>query len=156
MILKCLLVRPGTTILNYLTRSISSERGKDAGKMDRVVWNVLSANPDVADWMIDGPGASQFVFARILHTLRSTGRAPSPLVVGEKLSLDPVQGDLTEHPFFIPKISGGQARLAIALARAKSVGLGVAESAEFIREPFQTYLETTPFIASKIHNSKRK
>lgn len=65
---------PGTTVLNYLTRSISGLRPKDADKVGRMARNIQQKAPEIRDWIMDGPGQSQIQLARILNELGNKSR----------------------------------------------------------------------------------
>lgn len=133
---------PGATILNYLTRSISGLRAKDAAKVEQMATTVFDADPEVIDWIVDGPGKEQLELARILHTLRQTKENPQPLIVGGRLRVKPVPGDLRNHPaFMLHRAHNSTQRAALALARAKSRALGAAESNPTVVTLFQRYGE---------------
>lgn len=121
---------PGTTLLNYLTRSISGLRAKDHDKVQKIATKVFSGSPDIADWMSSGPGSTQFELARVLHSLREPSDNPQDLVIGETLTISPYpHGTLIDHEaFLLDNWMAGRTRNIFALARAKSRALRTAES----------------------------
>lgn len=146
----------GTVILNYLTRSISGARPKDAEKLETMATAVFEKAPETADWIVDGPGSEQFQLARILHTLREPRRDPRVLTIGGKLDLTAIPYDeLRDHPAFLlrDEDSTTQAR-ALRVARLKSRLLHGAEAhLGFLVGPFQKYVE--PRIGSILHNDTK-
>lgn len=121
---------PGTTLLNYLTRSISGLRAKDHDKVQKIATKVFSDSPDIADWISCGPGSSQFELARVLHSLREPSGDPQDLVLGETLSISPYpHAILRDHgAFLLDNWMAGRTRNVFAIARAKSRALRTAES----------------------------
>lgn len=143
----------GTNILNYLTRSISGARPKDADKLEEMGQAIFAKAPEVVDWIIDGPGKEQFELARVLHTLRESRRNPKSLTVGGKLVVGSYDHtSLAEHPAFLLRDADETTqRRAIALARLKSRGLHTGENMQFLTGPFQKYVE--PRIKGILHNT---
>ncbi len=93
---------PGATILNYLTRSISGLRAKDAAKVDMMAANVLIRYPEIEAWIHDGPGRSTLELARVLHTLREPRHGSRTLRLGNVLEIVPFKLDeLHEHSSFM-------------------------------------------------------
>lgn len=79
---------PGTVILNYLTRSVSGLRPKDAIKINDLSKNVFTKAPELYDWIVEGPGKSQLELANILYTL-SKSMFDKTLIIGDKLEIKP-------------------------------------------------------------------
>jgi len=118
---------PGTTILNYLTRSVSGLRPKDEAKVNEIAKNVVNKAPETKDWLMDGPGRSQMEFARIFHKLGRGGT----LVVGEQVEITPVKGSLLDHPaFMITDAPSPTQRIALGVTYAKARILHAFESNE--------------------------
>jgi hypothetical protein len=68
---------PASTVLNYLTRSISGIRGvKDGPKVQKMAAEIFGKEPELAEWCVDGPGQSQMELAAILQTLRRSSSLP--------------------------------------------------------------------------------
>lgn len=143
---------PGAVIVNYLTRSISGLRGKDEAKVQRMAQAIFEKSPEMVDWIVDGPGSSQFELARIFHTLREPKSDPRTLTVGELLDVEALDyPELTDHQAFLLRDAEERTqRRALALAAAKSRGLHFAESLSFVVTPFQKYVE--PRIGFILHN----
>jgi hypothetical protein len=143
---------PGATVVNYLTRSISGLRAKDAEKVQIMSEAIFTKAPETVDWIIDGPGSSQFEMARILHTLRESQQHPRRLVVGGRLMIDPLLDTrFEEHPaFMFSNLDLEAQRKIIRLAKIKSRGLHSAESYRIMVTLFQRYIE--PAINSITHN----
>ena len=108
---------PGTTILNYLTRSISGLRAKDAAKVAAMTDNVLTRHPDLDGWIHDGPGSSLFDLARILHTLGEPRTGARPCRLGTRLEIRPYPlTRLDEHEGFMGSDRSRVARRALVEA----------------------------------------
>ncbi|MEK7599860.1 MAG: hypothetical protein AAB462_02405 [Patescibacteria group bacterium] len=108
---------PGATIVNYLTRSVSGLRPKDADKVEKLTANIAKKSPDVIDWVVDGPGASQLEFARVLHTLRQPSKDAQAMSVGGAIDIEPhVLDDLMRGEAFIFDV--GRPRLLQAMVMA--------------------------------------
>jgi hypothetical protein len=141
----------GAVVLNYLTRSISGLRGKDEEKIEKMATAIFEKAPTTIDWIIDGPGSTQYDFARVLHTLREPKRRPKDLVVGGELTVSPIAGDLARHPMFMLAEDEDQTQQrALRIARFKSRALHAAESVDFAVTAWQRYVE--PRIKSVLHN----
>ncbi len=143
---------PGAVIINYLTRSISGLRDKDSHKIEQMGAAIFAKSPAQVDWIVDGPGKSQFEMARILHTLREPRHDPQVLNVGGRLAVSAFSfSELTQHPaFMLDSASNTTQEAVIRLAEAKSRLLHSAESVSFLVTAFQKYVE--PRITSIIHN----
>ncbi len=143
---------PGAVIINYLIRSISGLRDKDSRKIEQMGAAIFKKSPEQVDWIIDGPGRSQFEIARLLHTLREPKQDPKVLTIGEKLAVCALQsGQILEHPAFMLNDEDRRTQqTAIRLAAAKSRALHRAESVSFLVTAFQKYVE--PRVGSIIHN----
>ena len=76
---------PGTTLVNYCTRSISGLRPRDAAKITHVAENVFSVSPDIRSWLIDGPGASQLELGTLIASLRTPHQTGVSLLDGSVL-----------------------------------------------------------------------
>lgn len=134
---------PGTSILNYLTRSISGLRTKDAAKVIEITDNILGKSPEIKDWIVDGPGQGMLHFARILYTLREPRNNPKPLDVGEHLTITPASAEELEaatNPL-LHGLSDRQRRAYVAIARLKARTLHKAESNQALVDFFQNRLE---------------
>lgn len=148
---------PGTTILNYLTRSVSGLRKKDATKLKEVADNVLVSQPETYEWMRDGPGNTQFELARILQTLNHSAKRPRTLEVGSSLSIEPLARDLRDHSFFL--LASKQPEVAEKVLKKtmlRSRALKHLESIDWVRAFYQAHIETkSKFAASIVHNDRR-
>lgn len=144
---------PGAIFLNYITRSISGIRAKDSQKVQKMGKSIFEKSPEFLDWIMDGPGKSQFDFARVLHTLRESRQNPRDLLIGDRLNLRALPyHDLPDHPSFM--LSGRDLktqRIALELAKLKARGLHMAESMPYAVTFFQKYIE--PKISNIIHNN---
>jgi len=147
---------PGAVILNYLNRSISGLRSKDATKIETLAQEIFFKLPDQLDWIIDGPGKSQFEMARILHTLREPLQDPRSLILGGKLKISPLKfEELYDHPAFMLRDKDHNIQTKVLkIAALKSKTLHKAESVEFLVAFYQRHLES--IFSSIIHNKSRK
>ena len=121
---------PGATILNYLTRSISGLRAKDAEKVGRIGQLVLSKYPEIRAWIHDGPGRETLDLARVLHTLREPRESPQTLQVGELLQIEPYRlAELVDHEGFMASdLPSANQRALVEMAHAKARLLGRYEA----------------------------
>jgi hypothetical protein len=121
---------PGATILNYLTRSISGLRSKDAAKVEAMTENVLTRYPEISDWIHDGPGRDLLDLARILHTLSEPRRRARTRRLGTQLELTPYPlAALGDHPgFMASRRNWPTQRLIVDACHVKSRVLGSFES----------------------------
>ena len=144
---------PGAIFLNYLTRSISGLRTKDFQKVQRMGKSIFEKSPEFIDWIIDGPGKSQFDFARVLHTLRESRQSPEDLLIGNQIKLETFpDSNLRDHSSFMLAESDSKTqRIALEIARFKARGLHIAESLPCAVTFFQKYIE--PKISNIIHNN---
>lgn len=141
---------PGATILNYLTRSISGLRVKDAEKVEAMSENVLTRYPEIRDWIYDGPGRATLDLARILHTLREPRGGQRILHVGSKLQIVPYSlSELLAHDGFMASDRPAVAQRAIVeVARLKSHLLGRSEASATVVSLWQKHVEVRlkPFL----------
>lgn len=121
---------PGATILNYLTRSISGLRAKDAAKVEAMTENMLTRYPEIRDWIHDGPGRDLLDLARILHTLSEPRRRARTQRLGTKLEIAPyTRAALREHPgFMASRRSRPTQSLILDASHLKSLVLGSFEA----------------------------
>jgi hypothetical protein len=143
---------PAATILNYLTRSISGLRTKDAEKVGKLADNVLRS-PEMLEWIMDGPGRSTFELARILHTLRESRSRPKVLEVGEHLKIEPLDlSRLDKSKYFMYGSMGSFAsRSLVQAAHLKGRALHIAESQQRIVTWWQSKMERR--VGGIVHNS---
>lgn len=142
---------PGAVIINYLTRSISGLRGKDETKVQEMAKSIFAKAPETVDWIVDGPGSSQFELARVFHTLREPASAPARLMVGDSLEVTALGSDITEHPSFMFRDASPQLQLGVMLlAWTKSRALHKAESYPKVVTLFQKYGEGR--VGTILHN----
>jgi hypothetical protein len=73
---------PGTTVINYATRSIGGLRPKDRQKVNQLTNNIAIVAPWIPEWIVDGPGKSQMELARILQSLRKPESRRKALYIG--------------------------------------------------------------------------
>lgn len=132
---------PGTVILNYLTRSISGLRPKDADKVEKLSRNVFAKSPELAEWIVDGPGKSQVELARIFHSLRGAS-ASQPITIGQQVEIKPfTDTEITEHEAMIYRADPGRAASMLRVCKTKAQALHFLESQQAIVTPYQRFLE---------------
>ncbi|HEX5744453.1 MAG TPA: hypothetical protein VFX84_03340 [Candidatus Saccharimonadales bacterium] len=138
---------PASTILNYLTRSISGIRGvKDGPKVQEMASQIFGKEPELAEWCVDGPGQSQMDLAAILQTLRRSGSLPHSkrtLDVGGVLQIKAgsVRALADHEAFMIPDAEPNVRDAVLAWAVTKSRLLGYGESQEWAITLYQKYFE---------------
>ena len=134
---------PGTALLNYLTRSLSGLRPKDHRKVDEMAYHLLRNHNGLEEWLLEGPGASQFELARVLHTIREPVKDPQRLILGERLHVAPYKlSALKEHPAFLLRDKSAATQwLALEVAYDKARLLHVFEGNEAIVSFWQRVIE---------------
>ena len=143
---------PGATILNYLTRSSSGLRPKDAKKVHAMTANISDKAPETIDWIIDGPGASQLELARVLHTLREGRNTDRPLHVGNVFDVEQLDlGSLAIHPAFMLIGHPAVRQALIEAEHAKSAAMFAMEKRPRVVTAWQRYVE--PSIGRIVKNS---
>ncbi len=110
---------PGTTVANYTNRSITGLRHKDTRKMNLAAHNIFTNEPEMREWLIDGPGKSQLELSTIIASLRRPNRRNLKLI--SDLKIDTYSdAELLEHDNFLrPDLSRPEKMGALALARLK-------------------------------------
>ena len=153
---------PGATLLNYLTRSVSGLRPKDMDKVlgtkdKKGMAEVVFGNPELKEWVLDGPGRNLFYLAQVLHGLRQPLDNQQPLRLAEGVVLRPI--DPSTLPYdsrvFMFPTEGQEASVrgatALEIARTKSRVLHCGESKPFLVDNWQRFMETV--VARIIHNN---
>ncbi len=140
------IMNPAGAVVNYLTRSISGLRPKDAQKVQSVMAHVAKVWPESVEWIVDGPGRSQMELASILQTLRRSNSWPHSkrhLQIGGVLRVPGGKlRDLHEDPgFMLHDKNETVQEAAIALATLKARGLGMFESSPWIVKLYQQFVE---------------
>lgn len=132
---------PGTTITNYMTRSISGVRHKDLPKMTKVTTSILEQAPEIREWLLDGPGKSQIELATLIASLHTPGQRNIPLLDGIKVDTFS-QKELREHERFMLKDMLTFEKMAlVSLISFKARRLKWFESQDLIVEFWQNHLE---------------
>lgn len=137
---------PAAAIMNYWTRSISGLRPKDAKKFQKMAGLAFTKAPELAEWIIDGPGKSQMELAAIMHTLRYANSRPVAsrrLEVGGAIQVTAgsVRALADHEAFMMPNADGNTRDAVLAMAIVKSRGIGIPESNERIVELYQRFVE---------------
>lgn len=135
---------PGSTVINYLTRSISGLRPKDAAKVDELVANIAAKSPGIIEWIHDDPsGAAQIELARILHTLRESRTKPRSLQIGAAITIRPYNSaEIVEHPGFLLDDESRLVQAAVMrITTAKARVLHAAERQQKIVTYWQAHIE---------------
>lgn len=153
---------PGSTLLNYLTRSISGIRPKDEEKLlgtrdKKGIAEVVLGDPELKQWVLDGPGKNLFYLARVLHGLRQPVDNQKPLRLTDDVSLDPINPrtlpfDSRVFVFAteLADLPAGSAR-ALRMAQMKSRVVHKGESNKSVVNTWQKFMEG--IIGKIIHNN---
>jgi len=130
---------PAISAINYTNRSISGVRPKDRAKIDRMTDVVFNKAPELKDWAVDGPGASQVALGGLLRSLLPNKNHPNYFGLSERrLTKD----DLAEHDMFmVPELSHESKRRIVAAAAIKASILSFGESNPFIVSFWQRHIE---------------
>jgi len=138
-------LNPAAAIANYLTRSISGLRAKDFDKVQEMARQVFGKAPEMAEWIVDGPGRSQLELAAILQTLRHGNKKDERgiLDVGGAIQIAAggVKKLVESEAFMLKGASTPVQKSLLRLAVIKSRGLGFFESNALIVKLFQKYAE---------------
>ncbi len=141
---------PGVTILNYLTRSISGLRPKDATKVEKLSCNIIGKAPEVLDWVVDGPGQSQIEFARILHSLGNSSAPERRLRLAGHIDIATYSAqELRDHEAFMPGADDPNANSILRAAQIKSKVVGFFEKHDQVVTMWQKYVEPRIDIITK-------
>lgn len=137
---------PASTILNYLTRSISGLRAKDAAKVQTMARNIFRAAPELVDWTLEGPGQSQMELAGTLHTLRRSSsfpRSKRTLDIGGAIEIKAgsVRALADHEVFMLPDADADTRDAVLGWSVVKSRALGIGESQEDIVRLFRNHFE---------------
>ena len=143
---------PGATILNYLTRSSSGLRPKDAKKVHNMAANLQDKAPDIIEWIVDGPGASQLELARVLHTLREGRHTNRPIHVGNVFDVEQLKlGSLATHPSFMLDVNLSTRQGLVEAEHAKSAAMFALEKRPRVVTAWHQHVE--PYIGRIVKNS---
>lgn len=147
---------PATTLLNYLTRSITGLRPKDEPKVHKLAASVLGKAPELREWIYDGPGRELYEFAQLLQGVREPKEGAQSLIVGDALTITPA-GLATAIKLSSQMLSGHGVTFSdkeqlryIQMARAKSKVLRTAELHPGVVTMFQKHVERR--ISGIVHN----
>lgn len=143
---------PGTTLLNYLGRSISGIRPKDEQKIAKVGPNIVDAAPWIIDWLTEGPGSTQFEIARAIHSLRDEENR-QPLQIAENFELTAIpENQLVRHPALMygnPR----DVELLLDVCRGKSQALHWFEQKSKVVGLYQRYFEQYMGYFTRAHSN---
>lgn len=153
---------PGATLTNYLTRSISGLRPKDEAKVlgnkkqPGIAANVLG-DPELAQWVLDGPGKSLVKLAKVLHGIRQMQDVESlaSLRLTELVTLKPFTlKSLENDPIFMFYTEEEQlpyrSQIILNTAHRKARMLHLAETNPTVVRLWQKGIE--PFIGRIVKN----
>jgi len=119
---------PGATLANYTQRSIVGLRPKDKDKTNAAARNIFEKTPEVKEWLLDGPGRSQFALSHAFTSIRQQRKPTVEIVEGIELptlSLD----QLTNSPLMMaPDAIRAFRRQAVDFAALKARGAYAIES----------------------------
>ncbi|HYF96488.1 MAG TPA: hypothetical protein VD947_00440 [Patescibacteria group bacterium] len=142
-----MIANPAAAILNYLTRSISGLRPKDYDKVQEMAGLVFGKAPELAEWMVDGPGKSQMELAAITQTLRRSNSWPlarRELNIGGgviAIKAGSVRALKQNEAFMLSDADSRTQDAALMIAMLKARGLGIPESNETLVKLFQKFIE---------------
>lgn len=111
---------PGATFSNYTQRSIEGLRPKDAKKMNAAARNVFAKAPEIKEWLLDGPGWSQFELSYAFTSLRQQRRPTVNIIDGIELPTMTLDAMTDSHLMIDPETSRAFRRQAVGFAALKS------------------------------------
>lgn len=127
---------PGATLTNYTQRSIVGLRPKDKEKTDEAARMVFAKNPEIKEWLLDGPGRSQFDLSHAFTSMRQQNAPVVEVVEGIELptiSLD----EMIDGPLMIaPDARRSLREQAVKFAALKSRAAFAIESNKHIVKLF--------------------
>ncbi|MEI7539724.1 MAG: hypothetical protein WCJ36_03095 [Candidatus Saccharibacteria bacterium] len=117
---------PAMSVINYTNRSIGGIRPKDLTKVSNMANSVFSKAPELRDWAVEGPGASQVNLGLLLRSL-TPGRKHTDVFNINRPIL--TANDLIEHESFIlPELTTREKQLMVGMATIKATLLSSVES----------------------------
>lgn len=130
---------PAMSIINYTNRSISGLRRKDKSKVEQLADNVFTKAPELRDWAIEGPGASQVELGLLFRSLTQKKNHSDVFNINRPIL---TKDELVEHEYFmLPEYDHQQKLRILAVAAFKAGGLNFFESNSLIVTLWQKYAE---------------
>jgi len=126
---------PSRMVLDNLTRSTAGLRKKYDGIIPNIVDNILNKDPELFNWMMDGPGSSMIRLAGVLRALgwKKLRKEVKPIMLSYEKNISiipPKHEELINDPSFLLRTSDEPVvKTAVYfLSRLKSAGgIGPAE-----------------------------
>jgi hypothetical protein len=140
---------PGTTLLNYMTRSVSGVRPRDKEKLAAAAINTFNHSPEIHDWLVNGPGKSQFELAKVLASLNTPAEKKIPLIDGIDISTYSHRQIAEHETFMVPELTPSERQLAIGIASIKAYAVTRLESSPQMISLFHHFLERHASIFTK-------
>jgi len=140
---------PGTTLLNYMTRSVSGIRPRDKDKLSAAASNIFKHSPETKEWLVDGPGKSQLELAKILASLNIPGEKYIELIEGIDISTYSHRQIAEHESFMVPELTPNERQLAIGVATLKAYAVTRLESSPQLISLFHHFLERHASIFTK-------
>lgn len=111
---------PGATLANYTQRSIEGLRPKDSEKTHAAAHNMFAKEPEVKEWLLDGPGWSQFELSHAFTSLRQQKEPTVTIVDGIELPTMTLDEMVDSRLMMAPDSIRAFRRQAVEFAALKS------------------------------------
>jgi hypothetical protein len=133
---------PAMSIISYTNRLITGVRPKDSLKLGVMISNVFSKSPELLDWAIEGPGASQLNLGLLLRSLTPNKKHKDLFELREPVV--PLL-KLAEHEsFMLPELSLAMKRMVIGQVAIKAFLLSMVESMPVINKLSREFAQHHP------------
>lgn len=130
---------PAMLIINYLSRSISGVRFKDIEKVNRLSSNIFSKAPELRDWALGGPAASQVELSLALRSLTPNKKHDDVLKINRPL--ENTDSLIDSELFMLPELKNHEKRQVIGIAALKANSISALESNGFVANFVQRHVE---------------
>lgn len=131
---------PARQVIDYTNRSISGVRPKDEKKVEEIAAIVFSKAPELLDWAVEGPGASQVNLGLLLRSLTPNKEHPDYFRANRPVM--PVSELADSEYFMLPDLEANTRRRIVATAAFKANMLSFFESNKTFVSLFQKYIES--------------
>lgn len=117
---------PAMSVINYTNRSIGGIRPKDLAKVNSMADSVFSKAPELRDWAIEGPGASQADLGLLLRSLTPNRKHADIFNINRQIL--PTSGLIKHESFILPELTTREKQLMVGMATIKATLLSSVES----------------------------
>jgi len=131
---------PAMQVINYASRSVSGVRPKDEKKVKETAASILTKAPELRDWAMEGPGASQLDLCLLLRSLTPKKEHPDYFRANRRVQ---TLSELADSEYFmLPDLEVNARRRLVATVAFKANILSFFESNKTLVSLFQKYIES--------------